>query len=346
MPRVYPSVPALAAIAALAVAGCGDDGGGGDDLPASGLADLASPGSLVFVEAKLEPTATLEGNVDSIVRRLTAPFDFAMAEPWLGDRGAVAFERVAGGELSEPLIAVQTTEPDATQAFVDRETAKSNDPSRGVSYEGVDFEVGGPEDNAIGVIGEALVSAGSEKEFKAAVDASKGESLGDEAPFEEAIAAASGDSFAAVYLDLGAVLEQSEGKIDPRAREVLRGAGIDLSEATAVASVMPLSEQVEIELSSDLGGEQAPAGDRSKLLGTLPASSLAAVASLGKTPISAFVDGPAALSLAESLVPRSSSDFWDAAPYLKKISYIGVGVRADSERATAKLIAGVGGKPR
>ena len=61
-----------------------------------------------------------------------------------------------------------------------------------------------------------------------------------------------------------------------------------------------------------------------------------------RTPISAFVDGPAALKLAEALVPRSSTDFWEAVPYLKKISYIGLGSGADDELATAKLIAGLG----
>ena len=67
-----------------------------------------------------------------------------------------------------------------------------------------------------------------------------------------------------------------------------------------------------------------------------------AVSALGKTPISAYIDGPAALQLAEALVPRSKTDFWEAVPYLKKISYIGIGRGSSDEVATAKLIAGVG----
>jgi hypothetical protein len=68
----------------------------------------------------------------------------------------------------------------------------------------------------------------------------------------------------------------------------------------------------------------------------------AAVSALGKTPISAYVDGPAALQLAEALVPRSKTDFWQAVPYLKKITYIGIGRGVSDEVATAKLIAGIG----
>jgi uncharacterized protein DUF3352 len=517
MPRVRLSIPALAVAASLVVVGCGSD----DDSAGTQLSGLAAPGSLVFVEAKLKPSGDLKSNVDSIAKRLTGvsslggfviselegatqedgdSFDFSReVEPWLGERGGIAFERLVDGELSEPLIAVQTKEPKATQAFVDAQTAKSNDPSKDVSYKGVEFKVGGSDNDAIGVIGDALVLADNRKEFKAAVDASQGESLGDEDRFEEAIAAASSGSFADIYVDVGGVLDQSEDKIDPRARQVLRSAGIDPGEATVVASVIPRSAQIEVDLSSDLGGEQAPAGDASKLLGTLPAGAFAAfafsefgeqleeaidsldesglppdlepnelkgtlkragidlnklagslqeaavfaeggtreslggalvlmgrsdeaadavaglgvllqsarvpgvaavggqasgfsvrneelgdkplvvvgkgnrvaigygvaparaglkagsgatlsdtadyraaVASLGKTPISAFVDGPAARKLAEALVPRSSTDFWAAVPYLKKISYIGLGIRANGELATAKLIAGIG----
>jgi hypothetical protein len=67
----------------------------------------------------------------------------------------------------------------------------------------------------------------------------------------------------------------------------------------------------------------------------------AAVSSLGSTPISAYVDGPAALNLAEALVPRKESGFWEATRYLKHIGYIALGTGTSGERATAKLIAGI-----
>jgi len=519
MLRIRLTISILAALGALAVAGCGG-GGGGSSSSGSDLADLASPGSLVFVEGKLKPSGELKANADAIANRLAGEslgelviseleasaqgegesFDFATeVKPWLGEEGALAFESVEGSELSEPLIAVQTTNPEATQAFVEKRTKEASKPSRDVSYEGVDFKVGGSEDNAVGVIGDALVLAGSEKEFKAAVDASGGDSLGGEDRFRNAIAAASNGSLADVYIDLGGILEQSKGEVDPQASAVLQASGIDPGEATAVASVIPHSEQVEVELSSDLGGEQAPGGDASELLGSLPASSFAAfsfaefnqqveeaidnldeegvspdlepgelkgslkqagvdldkiaasledgavfvdgsdraslggalvvtsksgeaadavaslgrllraakvpgitavsgkasgfsirngelgdkslvvvgkgkrvaigyglaqavaglnagsgatlsstpgykaaVTALGKTPISGYVDGPAALHLAEALVPRSKKEFWQAVPYLKKITYIGIGSGTNGELATAKLIAGVG----
>lgn len=514
------AIPVFAAIVALFIAGCGSS----SDSSSSGsdLADLASPGSLVFVEGQLQPKGALKQNTDSVAKAFTGgeglgafviselessarqdgeSFDFATeVEPWLGEKGGVAFEHLEGGELSEPLIAIETTDTAATESFVDKRTKESSDPSKDVSYEGVDFKVGGAENNALGVIGETLVLANSEKEFKTAVDASQGDSLGGEDRFQEAISAASNGSLADIYVDIGGIIKQSEdGKTQAQAKEVLEGVGIDPSEATAVASVIPQSEQIEVDLSSDLGGEKAPSGDASALLGSLPANSFAAfsfaefsgqleeaidnldeegvppdlepgelkstlsqagidldkiassldegavfaegsnlnglggalvvtsksneaadaiaslgtllraahvpgvtaiggkasgfsirsgelgkkplvvvaesdrvaigyglaqataglhagsgttlsstpgyksaVSALGKTPISAYVDGPAALQLAEALVPRSKTDFWEAVPYLKKIIYIGLGAGSDDELATAKLIAGIG----
>lgn len=508
----------IAVVFALIATGCGSS----DDSSSSGgtgPASLAEPGSVVFVEGNIKPKGELASNVNSVAKTLAGignlgdfviseiessgrgdgePVDFAKeVEPWLGEKAGVAFDHLEGGELSEPLIAIQASNPKAARAFVEKQASGSVEPVEKGSFEGVDFEVGGPEENAIGVIGEWFVIADSEKEFKQAITASGGDSLAGEDRFQNTIAAASNGSLADVYVDIGALVKQSGDDMDSQARQVLQGAGIDSDEATAVASVIPGSNQITVELSSDLGGEKAPSGDVSKLLGTMPAdvdaafaaagfgeqleeaidsidasgippelppgqlkSTLsgagvdldkiaasiedaavfveghdrdslggalvatasnseaaeavaalglllrgakvpgisavsgeasgfsvssedlggkpivviakgdrlaigygltgalrglngggatlsgnatykAAVSSLGKTPISAFVDGPAALQLAEALVPRSKTDFWEARPYLKKIAYLALGSEPSDDLATAKLIAGL-----
>jgi len=67
----------------------------------------------------------------------------------------------------------------------------------------------------------------------------------------------------------------------------------------------------------------------------------AAVSALGDTPISGFVNGAGALSLAEALVPPSETGFQEAKRYLKNIEYVAIGTGSDGELATAKLIVGV-----
>jgi hypothetical protein len=297
------SISVVAVIAALVIAGCGGGSGSSSSSSTSDTpASLAAPGSLVYVEGNLKPAGALKSSVDSVASKIAGidnlgefvvselessasdegeSVDFATeVEPWLGKTAGVAFERLEGSELSEPLIAIQTINAKATQEFIDKQ-ASGKGSYKDLSYKEIDFKVGGSEGNAIGVIGEWLVIADGQKAFKAAVDASNGDSLAGEDRFQTAFDAASNGSLADIYVDVGGVLGQSGDKIDPQAKEILQSSGIDPSEATAVASVIPGADQIEVDLSSDFGGEKAPSGDVSKLLGTMPAGSFAAFAVSG-----------------------------------------------------------------
>jgi hypothetical protein len=297
MPRAL--FAALAAVALAALAGCG-----GSDSSGSQVADLAPPGVPVFVEGTLRPTGELKSNTDAIAKQVGGignlgdyviskleesaqedgePFDYAKeVEPWLGERGAVFFEKLdENDDLTGLGIAVESTDTDATQKFIDSQVEGDDDSYRSASYEGVDYEVGGSDDNAIGVVGDFLALGEDEKVFKEIVDASSGESLAGEDTFAKAIAAASDGSLADVYVDVGELIDQSGGQIDPTARRLLQNSGIDPSEATAVAGIVPGSDQVAIEFSSDLAGQEAPTGDASELLGSLPGDAFAGLAVSG-----------------------------------------------------------------
>jgi Protein of unknown function (DUF3352) len=288
------AVPALIAVAA----GCGDGGSAG-----SQVAELAPPRTPVFVEGVLRPSGELKSNTEAAAEQIAGidnlgdfvvselessaqddgePVDFAKEiEPWLGERAAVFFERLEDGELTDLGIVVESTDSGATQEFIDTQVKESEDPYRSGSYEGVNYQVGGDEDNAIGVVGEFLLIADDEKVFADAVDASEGDSLAAEDTFTEAISAASDGSLVDVYVDVGRLIEQSGGQIDPQARQILQNAGIDPSEATAVASVVPGSDQIAVEFSSDLAGQEAPTGEASELLGSLPGNAFAGFAVSG-----------------------------------------------------------------
>jgi uncharacterized protein DUF3352 len=298
MKMTRPALLVLALPILTALAGCGGGSSGDEDLAA-----LASPDSLVYVEGQLEPTGELKANVDSLARRIAGvddlggfiaskleasaredgePLDFDReVKPWLGERAAVAFQSLEDGDLSGAVVAVQTTDETAAQAFVDGQARRSKTAYRDGSYEGVDFEVGGSEDQAIGIVDEKLVVAEGERGFKAAVDASNGESLADADAFDSAMSHAVEGSRADAYVDVGNLIEQSNDEIDPQALQALKTSGIDPREATAVASLVPGSDQVEIDVSADAGGETPPGGDASQMLGSLPGDSFAAFAASG-----------------------------------------------------------------
>lgn len=298
--RPRPLFAALAAAALIAVpAGCGDRAGSSG----SEVAELAPPRTPVFVEGVVRPSGELKSNTEAVAEQIAGignlgefvvselessaeedgdPVDFEREiEPWLGERAAVFFERLEDDELTDLGIVVESSDPDATEEFIDARVRASDEPYRSGSYEGVGFQVGGDEDNAIGVVGDFLLIADDEKVFADAVDASEGDSLAAEDTFTEAISAASDGSLADAYVDVGRLIDQSGGQIDPQARQILQNAGIDPSEATAVASVVPGSGQIAVEFSSDLAGQEAPTGEAPELLGSLPGNAFAGVAVSG-----------------------------------------------------------------
>jgi hypothetical protein len=511
-------LPVLAATTTLAIAGCGGGGRSSSD-PAT----IAPPKAPVFIEATLQPTGTLKSNVESIAGKVAGiddlgativseversakdsgePFDYQQeVEPWLGEKAGIFLTHFDGNNFSGNGIAVQVTDAKEAREFIEKR-AKSNSgrPLKDASYEGVDYKVDPSDDTSIGVVGNFIVYGKDEQMFKEAVDASKGESLADVDAYSNAVSAAPGGSLADVYVDVGSLIQQSGSAVGGQALQLLKTAGIEPSDATALASLVPGSDQVEIDVSSDLGGESPPSGDASGLLASFPSDSFAgfavsgfgrqleeaidnldesgippdvpphklkstlsevgidldkiagslgdagvfaegssrsslggalvlttkesseatntvaniglllrnsgtpgvtavtgkasgfsvrsrelgskplvvvakgeriavgyglsaalqglssesgatlsgssnyknAVAALGDTPISGFVDGPAALRLAESLVPQSERGFQEAKPYLAKVSYIALGSGSPGELATAKLIAGFG----
>ncbi len=291
------ALPIAAAIAALAVAGCGGGSDSGSD-PAS----LAPPKSPLYVEATVQPEGELKSNVESLAKSLGGvgdlgglivsklessasasgeELDFAKeVEPWLGEKGGVFFQKYDGSNFNGYGVAIQTTDTAATQSFIDKQVGSAKEPATEGSYEGVDYK--SQEDGiTVGVIGDFIAIAEDAKTFKAMVDASNGESLAGEDSFSSAVDEAPSGSFADVFVDVGGLIEQSGGTVGPEAQQFLDSAGIDPSEATAVASLIPGSNQVEIDLSSDAAGENPPTGDASELLGSLPAGSFAAFASAG-----------------------------------------------------------------
>jgi hypothetical protein len=503
-----------AAAAVLAFAGCGSGSSSSD------LASLAPPKSPLFVEAAVQPQGSVKANLESLAKDVAGVDDLGglivsklessagesgnevdfdkEVQPWLGEKAGIFFQHYDGNNFTGYGVIVQTTDAEAAQSFIDKQAKSGGEPVTDASYEGVDYKVQSSDGTSIGVVGDFLVIAEDEQAFKVAVDASKGESLAEADAYSNAVDAAPSGSLGNVYVDVGALIKQAGGGVDPQALQVLQSAGIDPTEATALASVVPGSNQIEIDVSSDLGGETAPSGDASSLLGSLPGNAFVgfaatgfgdqlneaidsldaegvsgtipphqlkkglkqfgfdlegiansledaavfavgdsksslggalvltakgseasdavakavtvvrafhvggvtllgakvngfaihsaelgskplvvaakqgrvaigyglpatlqglsaesghtlsdsssykeAVAALGSTPISGFVDGPAALRLAEALVPRSEQGFQEAKPYLAKASYIAIGSGSSGDLATAKLIVGV-----
>jgi Protein of unknown function (DUF3352) len=294
-------VTLLAAVAAaLVLAACGssggDDGGSGAD-PASAIPG----GSPVFIEATLRPDAQTAEDVDALAQAIAGvddvggliveeledsaaedaePFDYAEdVEPWLGERAGLFLDSYDGEDFHEGGFALETTDGDAAQEFIDKFVkADADGEVEDGSYEGVDYKIESSDGEAVGMIGDLLAFAETERSFKAMVDASEGgEALAGEAAYEEAIGAVPSGSLADVFVDIGELIDQAGEGIDPDSQLFLETAGLEPDEATAVASVVPGSDQIEIELSTDVTEGDASFEGVPQLLGSLPAGSFAAL---------------------------------------------------------------------
>jgi hypothetical protein len=293
-------LPVLAASAAVAIAGCG----GGSDSSSSDLTSVVPPEAGVYIEATIQPKGQTKTNIDAIAEKVAGvdglgaklvsevekaakdsgePLDFDKeVKPWLGEKASVFLTRYDGNDFAGTGIAVQTTNVEEATEFVDQRVKSNSDgPLEEAEYEGVEYMVDSSDDSSIGAVGDFIVYAKNQQTFKEAVDASKGESLGEVADYTEAISAAPEGGIGDVYVDIGGLIDQSNASISPQALEITKNAGLDLENATAVATFIPGSDQVEVDLSSNLSKAAGSTGPAADLLGSMPADSFAAIAASG-----------------------------------------------------------------
>ena len=509
----------LAAVVALLVAGCG--GGGSDSSSGADPASVMPTGAPVYLDFTVRPEGETKTNIEALATSIAGvddlgeliideleqsasedgeEFDYEKeVEPWLGEKGGLFLREYVEGDFEGVGAAIQVSDEGEAQDFLEKQVGSDSEPAKKGSYEGADFWVEAEDGTTLGVFDGLIVLAEDEATFKSMVDASEGDNLSENEDFTSAVANVPDESAADVFVDIGGLIEEAGNEIDSETQLFLDTVGIEPKEATAVASLIPGSDNVEIDVSTNLSGDNPPSGDASELLGSLPATSVGAFASaefgkrfnesidkidanglpgqvpphqlkaglkeagidlesiagsigdvgvfvegnsernltgavvldaedatqakntvsniglflrgtgtpgitaingkasglsirspelgrqplvviakgeriaigyglesamaslqeagetlsdspaykeavsaLGSTPITAYVDGPAALKLASALVPSDEEGFKEAKPYLTKVDYLALGSEASGDLAVAKLIVGVG----
>jgi len=296
--RLVPLLFVAALVAAVAIGGCGGGGDGGGGSDSTDPASVAPPDSLFYLEVS-RPEGKAAANVDALAKQIAGVDDlgeFIISElessavdsgggvdyakeiqPWLGKKAAFFPRSYDGDDFSEGGAALQTTDAGEAEDFLEKQAKEADEPLSEESYEGIDYRVDSDDGSAIGMIGDFVAYAEDEGTFKAMVDASDGDSLADDAKFTDAISAAPKNSVADVWVDIGGIAKQSGDEIDSDTETGLSFLGIEPEGATAVASAIPGSDKIEIDLSSDALTEVQPAADNSFLLGSLPGDSVVAL---------------------------------------------------------------------
>lgn len=287
----------LAALAALLVAGCG---GSSDSSSGADPATVAPPSAPIFIDFTVSPEGATKTNIEELAKKLAGvdnlgdlivtelensadsegeELDFEKeVEPWLGEEGGLFLQEYEGEDFQGYGAAIQTEDEGEAQDFVNKQAEQSGEKAKDGSYEGVDFKVQ-EDETTIGVFDGFVVFAENEAIFTSMVDASEGENLAGEQPFTDAMGNVPDESAADVYVDIGGLIEEAGNGIDASTQTFLDSVGIEPKEATAVASLVPNSDNVELDISSNVSGDNPPSGDASELLGSLPGTSVGALAS-------------------------------------------------------------------
>lgn len=305
------TVPSVLAVgfAALAITACG---GSSDDSGASALAKFAPADATVFVEGAVQPDSEVASNVDSITETLAGvnigdlikdginsqsdgDVDFeADVQPWLGENAGVfvsfdppssfsetdasfgddpsAFDYGSGEEFG---LIVESTDTDAAQSFIDKQ-AESEGKSKDGEYEGFSYKVSGDGSTA-GIVDDMVVIGSSEEEFKAAVDASKGDNLADTDMFSDlsgnVVDGALVSVFSANTPYLSALKEQGFD-----IGGLYEALGMNIEGTGTVASLVPEEDEISIKGYTNTGSDLT-SGDPSAVIETFPADSIVALGS-------------------------------------------------------------------
>ena len=287
----------LACVAiAAAVAGCGggdDDGGSANVGPAA----AAPPTAPIYVDATVQPTGSAEsdakaalgkvmdsddpgGKLVSLIEQSAKsdghPIDFQQdVEPWLGEKVGFFFTNLSG-DTQQGAAVVETTDPEAALAFARKVSGATATNPAPKTYNGVSYQTDptDPTSTVFGIVGDFLVQ-GDETGFKAAVDAEKGDSLGDDGDFKDAIGDLPDDRLGTFYTVPKTLIDAiGPGEIDPGSRALLEKTAGDSLEQPVSGALSATSDSFDLDLVGGNSGSETP---ESALIGDVPADSWLAI---------------------------------------------------------------------
>jgi Protein of unknown function (DUF3352) len=211
---------AALSIAAVVAAGCGND-----EEAASGAAELAPAGAVMYGEVTLEPEGDQKEAIDAILakfpgggqagdklkdliekamRESDAPISFKEdIEPWLGDQAGFFVSNLAPTGTTQSAATqsaaglIATTDEDKARAALEK-SAEGRLTKK--SYRDVEYLT--DESDEAGAVFDGFVVLGSEAGVKAAIDTSKGDRpLSDDEDYKNALDDAADDRLGFFYMN-------------------------------------------------------------------------------------------------------------------------------------------------
>jgi hypothetical protein len=300
--RLHSLLLACVAVPAAVLAGCGGGGGGGGSTDV-GPAAAVPANTPIYLDATVKPTGSAQSDVKAALGKILNTSDpgakiVSLIEdsskadghpinyqqdiaPWLGEKAAVFFPTLGGD--SQAAVVVETTNAAASLAFARKASGDTATDPAPQTYNGASYQADKSQPGQVfGTVGDFLVE-GSIDGFKAAVDADKGDSLGDNSDFKDSIGDLPDDRLGTVYtVPKNFIAALGPNQFDPNSQALLeKTAGENLDEPAAGA-LTATPNSFELEASGGANGFDTP---ESSLIGDVPAQSWVAfgIGDLGDT---------------------------------------------------------------
>jgi hypothetical protein len=303
--RVQSLLLASVAVPAAILAGCG---GGGGSSPDVGPAAAVPASAALYLDATVKPTGTAQSDakaalskimktpdpgakIISLIERQTKadghPINYQQdIAPWLGQKAGVFFTSL-GLTAQHGAAVVETDNAAASLAFAQKASgATATNPApqtyNGASYQTDPSSSPGPDQTFFGTVDNKYLVEGDLTAFKAAVDASKGDSLGDDGDFKDAIGGLPSDRLGTLYTVPKNFIDALGAQFGPQQQQQLEQVAGDSLDKPVAGALTANADSIQIDATAGSNGVETP---ESSLIGDVPSQSWLAlgIGNLGDT---------------------------------------------------------------
>ncbi len=290
--RVRRTTAALAACAAIAAAiatGCGG-GGGGSSSADVGPAEAVPANTPIYLDATVKPTGQAQTDANAALSKVLNtqdpgakiasliekqskadghPINFDQdVKPWLGEKAGVFFTHLSG---EDGTVVVETTNPTAALAGVRKGTGATPTNPAPQTYNGSSYQADPSQAGSVfGTVGNFLVE-GPLDGFKAAVDAEKGDSLGDNSDFKDSLDQLPSDRLGTFYAVPRTLIDAiGPEQFNQQSQALLEKSAGESLDKPVSGALTASADSFDLEF---IGGDNGVETPESTLLGDVPGDS-------------------------------------------------------------------------
>jgi hypothetical protein len=282
---------ACAAVPAAMIAGCGGGGGSSSDADVGPAAAVPASAAL-YIDGTVKPTGQAQtdakaalgkvlntpdpgGKIVSLIEQQSKssghPIDYQQdVAPWIGKDAGFFFTDLTDNAQKGAAV-IETTNPTAALAFARKVSGTTATSPAPTTYNGASYQTDPSEqDQVFGTVGDFLVT-GDLEGFKAAVDADKGDSLGDDSDFKDSLDQLPSDRLGTLYTVPKTLLTSlGPQQFGANSQALLQKSAGESLDKPVAGALTASADSFDLEF---IGGDNGVETPESSLVGDVPGDS-------------------------------------------------------------------------